>query len=234
MPQLLASVNRPLPESLRVPWNVRDVLVVAVVALGFQGLELVAAKHLGIQPQWKLGIYWLNLAVTLGVVGLILVRYRVGVVSIGWRRTDLARSLLYVVATLVAFQAGATLVSYLVSMVVPGFNSSQGQQLYNLPIAGQHRVIAFLALVILPPVFEETVFRGFVFPALARRWGVVPGALISSILFGLAHAQANLDLYTYIMALALCFMYVRLKSILPGMALHIINNYLAFMALSGK
>jgi membrane protease YdiL (CAAX protease family) len=212
---------------------------VASVALGLQALELIVLKHAGPNTaasleQLKLELFLLNLFVTLAVVGFMLVRYRVGVGAIGWRKTDFTRSLLYVIATLVAFQVGATVVLFLLGKVVPGFNPSQGQQLIGIPASGQHRAIVFLMLVVLPPVFEETVFRGFLFPAMAQRWGVVQGGLASSILFGLAHAQANLDLYTYILALVLCFIYVRLKSILPGMALHMLNNYSAFMALTTK
>ena len=91
-----------------------------------------------------------------------------------------------------------------------------------------------VALVLLRPVVEETVFRGFIFPALSKRWGVVMGALGSSILFGIAHLQYNVSLYTIVLGLLLCFMYARLRSIWPGMVLHMLNNYLAYVALFHK
>jgi membrane protease YdiL (CAAX protease family) len=67
---------------------------------------------------------------------------------------------------------------------------------------------------------------------MAKRWGVITGAIVSSAIFGLAHAQANISIYTWLLGLLLCAMYVRLKSIIPGMALHMLNNYLAFLALT--
>jgi uncharacterized protein len=60
------------------------------------------------------------------------------------------------------------------------------------------------------------------------------GAVLSSGLFALAHGQANIAIYTFPLGLLLCFMYVRLGSIVPGMALHMINNYLAFVAVAGN
>ena len=226
-----------------------DVVVVVAVALGFQLVELAAAAHVGadLPPalaqllnsyrnadvQAKLLAYLLNLVVSLGVVGWFLVRYKVGVAAVGWRRTDAARSVLYVVGTLLVLRL-VTSGLFAVAKQLPGFDPGQAQQNYYIQIAANHRLVAFAALVVLPPILEETVFRGFVFPALAKRWGMVQGALVSSIIFGLAHAQANLDLYTYVMALALCFMYVRLRSIFPGMALHMVNNYLAYVTLFHK
>ncbi len=88
--------------------------------------------------------------------------------------------------------------------------------------------------MILPPIIEETVFRGFIFPAFAKKWGVIWGAIASSILFGFAHLQANVGVYTFVIGLLLCFLYVRLKSIIPGIFFHMLNNYLAFVALTGK
>jgi len=43
---------------------------------------------------------------------------------------------------------------------------------------------------VLAPVFEESVFRLFLFNAMHRWWGFWPAAVTSSVLFGLAHAQA--------------------------------------------
>jgi hypothetical protein len=73
-----------------------------------------------------------------------------------------------------------------------------------------------------------------VFPALAKRTGLVWGAIFSSALFGLAHGQANLFVYTMILGLVLCFIYVRTKSIVPGIILHMLNNFLAFIVLAGS
>jgi membrane protease YdiL (CAAX protease family) len=86
--------------------------------------------------------------------------------------------------------------------------------------------------VLLPPIIEETIFRGFIFPAISTRTGVIWGAILSSLLFGAFHGQANVFVYTAILGLLLCFMYVRTKSIIPGMVLHMLNNFLAFYFMS--
>lgn len=43
--------------------------------------------------------------------------------------------------------------------------------------------------VLLAPVFEELLFRGAMFAALLRRWGIWAAALVPSILWGILHMQ---------------------------------------------
>ena len=59
-------------------------------------------------------------------------------------------------------------------------------------------------------------------------------AIFSGVLFGFAHLQPNVSIYTFILGLLLCAMYVRLGSIVPGIALHMLNNYFAYVALNQK
>lgn len=51
-------------------------------------------------------------------------------------------------------------------------------------------LIALLATsVLVAPLIEETVFRGLLYPVIARRLGMLPGVVITGILFGMVHAQ---------------------------------------------
>lgn len=52
----------------------------------------------------------------------------------------------------------------------------------------QRAAFAFFG-IILAPLFEEAVFRWTLFNAMRAWWGFWPGAIVSSILFGLAHSQ---------------------------------------------
>ena len=42
--------------------------------------------------------------------------------------------------------------------------------------------------VLVAPLVEETIFRGFLYPVIARRLGIAAGVLITGMLFGLLHA----------------------------------------------
>ncbi|HET6895873.1 MAG TPA: type II CAAX endopeptidase family protein [Candidatus Baltobacteraceae bacterium] len=55
--------------------------------------------------------------------------------------------------------------------------------------SGWQRVVFAFFGIVLAPLFEESIFRWTLFNAMRRWWGLWPGAIVSSILFGLAHSQ---------------------------------------------
>lgn len=170
-----------------------------------------------------------------GAIGFYLRRYKVSWHAVGWRKFNIIKAFGILALIFIAFTLGVNLLLALVSVLVPAFNANQTQANdFTGTAASSHQLIALLAVVVIPAVIEETVFRGFIFPAISGRFGLIVGAIGSSVLFGLAHLQANITIYTFLLGLLLCFMYVKLRSIFPGMALHMLNNYLAFLALTGK
>ncbi len=43
--------------------------------------------------------------------------------------------------------------------------------------------------VLVAPLVEETVFRGYLYPLFAKSFGIVPGILLTGVLFGLMHGS---------------------------------------------
>lgn len=241
---------RALPSHLDVPWKTWQAVMVAVLAwlvVPFVAVLIIAGLAPVFPPAAQLadalrasdvgayfGLDLINAGAALALVAWYLRRYHVGWASVGWRKTSFWRTVLYFAITFVIFLVVSGLVLALVSWLDPSFNADQAQTNEYTTSIASHRSITLIALVLIPPIIEETVFRGFIFPAIAKKWGIVAGAVISSALFGLAHWQANISLYTFVLGLVLCFLYVKLKSIFPGMALHMLNNFLAYYALSTK
>ncbi len=93
-------------------------------------------------------------------------------------------------------------------------------------------LVASLILVcVLAPVVEEFFFRGFFYAALRNWRGVAPAAIITGVIFGLIHAgsspvEALLPLAA--LGIVLCLLYEKTGSLYPCIALHAINNCLAF------
>ena len=95
--------------------------------------------------------------------------------------------------------------------------------------------IALLAVAVLvtvvAPVAEEFFFRGFFFTALRNWRGVWPAAIVTGLVFGGIHAGSADATYLLPLAFfgfALCLLYVRTGSLYPCIALHCVNNSLAF------
>ena len=81
----------------------------------------------------------------------------------------------------------------------------------------------------LAPLFEEFFFRGFLYPVLARRLGVVVSILLTSVGFGLIHAPQlgrawGPVLVVFIVGLALTITRAVTKSVAASMLIHVAYN----------
>ena len=81
---------------------------------------------------------------------------------------------------------------------------------------------------------EEVFFRGFIFPGIARSVGVIPGLLVSGLLFGAAHLQLSLLIPFSAVGVVFAFLYLRTKSIYTSMLVHGAFNMISLiLAISG-
>jgi len=90
-------------------------------------------------------------------------------------------------------------------------------------------IIAIVVVSIAAPVAEETFFRGFIYPALRKRFGVGNGILIAAIIFALFHTRIWLIVPVAMMGIVLGFLYEQEKSLGPPIILHSLNNLLSLM-----
>lgn len=91
---------------------------------------------------------------------------------------------------------------------------------------------AGLLFVVIAPIGEEVFFRGFLYRSLRGGLSVIPAALIAGALFGLIHAVTGIEAVPILAALGvmLCLVYEKTGSIYPCIALHAMNNTLAYAA----
>jgi membrane protease YdiL (CAAX protease family) len=95
-------------------------------------------------------------------------------------------------------------------------------------------IAAGFMVVCVAPVAEEFFFRGFFYRALRSRWSVLGAAAIDGLLFGVIHydfsgADALLILPPLgVLGFIFCLVYERTGSIYPTIAMHALNNAIAF------
>lgn len=95
-------------------------------------------------------------------------------------------------------------------------------------------IAAGFMVVCVAPVAEEFFFRGFFYKALRTRYPVLAAAAIGGGLFGVIHFDfSSADALLILPPLAVlgfmfCLVYERTGSIFPTIALHALNNSLAF------
>jgi ABC-2 type transport system permease protein/sodium transport system permease protein len=95
--------------------------------------------------------------------------------------------------------------------------------------------LILLTMAIVPAVFEELFFRGYLFTALRAATTATRAIVASAVIFGVFHVCATSALATErfvpstLLGLMLGWICWRTKSILPGMLLHACHNSLILM-----
>jgi uncharacterized protein len=95
-------------------------------------------------------------------------------------------------------------------------------------------IAAGFMVICVAPVAEEFFFRGFFYRALRSRYTVLVAALIDGLVFGIIHWDlSTLDGLLIVpplgaLGLTFCLIYERTGSLYPVIALHALNNAIAF------
>lgn len=125
-------------------------------------------------------------------------------------------------------------------IIVPSLNLEQEQQLgFEANKGLVNMVIAGISLVILPPIVEEILCRGFLFTGLRRQMKFIPAGIITSIVFAIAHLEfgskapllwvAAID--TFVLSLVLVYLREKTGRLAASMFLHAYKNLVAFSIL---
>jgi membrane protease YdiL (CAAX protease family) len=96
-------------------------------------------------------------------------------------------------------------------------------------------VAAGFMIICVAPFAEEFFFRGFFYGALRTRFSVAVAAIIDGLVFGLIHFEGGTDGLLIVPPLAVlgvvfCLVYERTRSLYPCVALHAMNNSIAYAA----
>ncbi|MEK7153780.1 MAG: CPBP family intramembrane glutamic endopeptidase, partial [Patescibacteria group bacterium] len=107
-------------------------------------------------------------------------------------------------------------------------------------ISGTGLVMAFVSLVILPPLAEEIIFRGFLYGTLrANKVRAGVAILVTSLIFGSLHlfgaAEGGLlwiaFVDTFILSLVLCYFREQNGTIWASVGIHALKNGFVFLNL---
>lgn len=87
-----------------------------------------------------------------------------------------------------------------------------------------------LVLAIVPAIFEELAFRGFIlsgFRHLGHKWRAI---VMSALFFGIAHAVLQQSIVAAVLGVLLGFLAVQTGSVLPGIVFHVAHNAIALFS----
>lgn len=191
------NINSKKPVKDKVVWSVRATILISILAYALSQLATVIPIVLAslitgqdYSQDEMLQQPWVSLALlgvaSLGLLATLIVYLRskkIPIRSLGLK--PLQKSKLWKIPVAYALYFIVLLIVMgLANILIPSFNVDQAQDVGFSNPAGWQLILAFIGLVIIPPIAEELFFRGFIYQGMRDNWKPMP-----IIYFGLAIAS---------------------------------------------
>lgn len=199
--------------------------------LQFVGLPLTTMNQSVLSTSLSVVVYVLSLAITVGLPWLIGC-HKTTLNDLGLQRLPSWLELGITPLAFLVYLFLSAVLTTLATQFLPFIDFQQVQET-GFDQMGQNYeyALAFLTLVILAPVAEEVLFRGYLFGKLRRHAPTWVAILITSLLFAAVHGAWNVGIDVFVLSIVLCLLRVWLKSIWAPILLHMLKNGIAFYLL---
>jgi membrane protease YdiL (CAAX protease family) len=204
------------------------VLSGVVFGLDAIGVPLRSLNQSVLSAVFAAAVYVLSLVVVIGLPRWVK-RHRTTLSDTGLQRLPSWADIGLAPLGFIAYFIVSALLTLTVTALIPGFDISQPQETGFSNLTSQYEyLLAFLTLVVLAPVAEEILFRGYLYGKLRRVAPVWLVILIVSVLFGVVHGQWNVAVDVFVLSVVLCVLREITGSIWAGILLHMVKNGVAF------
>jgi len=191
------------PEDLQISWSWAHFIV--FVLFGFISLAVIQGVMIGVyaphqkmspkqleeyllaKPQFAIGsmLLWYAVIFFFLYVTLSLLRGHAFWRTLGWRKLapmnpEMPKN------PLAYFFAGAGL-SLFVALMTSSMKTPDNAPIEELFKYRQTALLFVAMAVLVAPLVEETLFRGYLYPMFARSFGIAPSIVLTGLLFGLMH-----------------------------------------------
>jgi membrane protease YdiL (CAAX protease family) len=175
-------------------------------------------------------------ALTVGGIFWFVRHYKVSIRALGLTRPRWTDPLWGVLA-LPMYYIAFLVVLLVAALLFHGLDVNQTQQ---IGFSGSHGFIelalTFVSLVILPPIAEEIMMRGFLYGSLKKSLPTIYAAIITSVIFAIGHLQIGSGapllwvaaIFTFVLSLVLIFLKEKTGRLYAGMVLHALVNFVSF------
>lgn len=237
----------------RVPWGplagilfsfvgffVAQVAAFMVVTLVVQGLGIQIEGDLLDAPAAQFSLVLLSDILIVAALWFFLRARGTSFRPLGFGCSVAWRDVLY---ALVGYGAyfGMLIAVLVVAAAVSGVDLDQRQELgFDTIVSMPEKWMAFASLVLLPPVVEEMVFRGFLYTGLRKKLPFLWATVVTSLLFGGLHLLGVTEgviwvaaLDTFVLSLVLCYLREKTGALWAPIMLHMGKNAIAFVLFLG-
>ena len=204
------------------------IAIVTVITLIGGENALAGANQAVLNISLSAAIYVLSLLIIIGVPWLIKKRSTTKE-ELGVQRPPVWMDFVWAPTGLVVYFILSAILVTVAMYVLTFVDFSQAQDTGFSGISnGYEYVLAFIGLVILAPVAEEVVFRGYLFGKLRKYTKLWVAILLTSLLFAVVHFAWNVGIDVFALSIVLCLLRVISKSLWPSIMLHMMKNGIAF------
>jgi membrane protease YdiL (CAAX protease family) len=167
--------------------------------------------------------------ILVGVIPLFIKHRHSNMSDIGLNRLPSWTDILITPAGLIIYLILSSVLMLVMKHFFTGINVNQAQNTgFSHLTQNYEYILAFITLVIIAPVAEETLFRGFLYGKLKAFMPFWAAILITSALFGAFHGQWDLAIDTFALSIVLCLLRETTGSLWASILLHMTKNGIAF------
>lgn len=214
-----------LPAWVFVSFSVAQLIIIGFMQLGVV-FDTIDATILN--TSLAAVIYGLTLVIALGAPKLLR-RYTTSWRELGLDRLPKWGDIGFAPAAYVGYLVVLTAVTAALVNFVPGYDIQQTQEVGFEALSFRYEyILAFLTLVVIAPIAEEVLFRGYLYGKLRRAVPLWAAILATSALFAAVHGQWNVAVDTFILSVFMCGLREVTGSIWAGILLHMIKNGVAY------
>lgn len=221
-----------LPLWVAVSFGLGNLILTGIlIALRSFGVSFSGINETVLSTVLAAGIYLLSLAIVIGLPW-ILRKHSTSREEVGLARFPSWADLGLAPVGFVVYFLITGVVLYIVTLLVPSFDTDQVQQTGFDNLARQHEyLLAFLTLVVIAPIAEEILFRGYLYGKLRKSAPIWLAVIITSVLFGTVHGQWNVAVDVFSLSVVLCALREVTGGIWAGILVHMLKNGVAFYLL---
>lgn len=191
-------------------------------------IPLVSYNQAVLNTLFAVIIYLITLTIVFGVPYIIKKR-RPTAGDIGITRLPIWTDIFLTPAGLIVYFILSSALILLATSILPWFDANQVQDTGFRQLNGTGEYfLAFTALIVIAPIAEEILFRGYLYGKLKKYVPVWIAIIATSVLFGLIHGAWNLAIDTFALSIVLCLLRESTGSIWPSILLHMAKNSIAF------
>lgn len=173
-------------------------------------------------------VYTLSIALIIGLPWLIL-RRRTSSQELGLHRLPTWLDIVITPAAFIVYLVISAIILALAQSFLTFIDFDQVQNVGFDGLTQQYEyILAFVTLVIVAPVAEEVLFRGYLLSKLRKHAATWIAILITSVLFAIVHFAWNVGLDVFALSIVLCLVTIWTKSLWPAILIHMLKNGIAF------